>query len=186
MRWQTTAVLAALLLALGAFFYLYEVRWGPPARRPRPARAGVFAADTKDVTEVEIKRPEDTVRLKREGDDWQMLEPLRARGSRPAVDETLANRDDRQDRPRDRGQARVARSTSASTSRPPTSTLTLKDGKKLGLTLGAKTPTGVWVYARERDKPAVFVLGESVLRDSDAAARRLPRSHGPGLRSQGR
>ena len=28
MRWQTTAVLAALLLALGSFFYLYEVRWG--------------------------------------------------------------------------------------------------------------------------------------------------------------
>jgi len=45
-------------------------------------------------------------------------------------------------------------------------TLTLKDGKTLGLQLGAKNPTGVWVYARERDKPAVFVLGESVLRDA--------------------
>ena len=45
-------------------------------------------------------------------------------------------------------------------------TLTLKDGKTLGVALGAKTPTGVWVYARERDKPAVFVLGESVLRDT--------------------
>jgi len=31
------------------------------------------------------------VRLKRQGEDWDMLEPLRARGSRPAVDETLAN-----------------------------------------------------------------------------------------------
>ena len=45
-------------------------------------------------------------------------------------------------------------------------TLTLKDGKTLGLQLGAKNPTGVWVYARERDKPAVFVVGESVLRDA--------------------
>src|SRR4030095_10881422 len=91
MRWQTTAVLAALLLALGTFFYLYEVRWGP-AREEAAARKGrLFAADTKDVTEVVIKRPEDTVRLKREGDNWEMLEPLRARGSRPAVDETLAN-----------------------------------------------------------------------------------------------
>jgi hypothetical protein len=44
--------------------------------------------------------------------------------------------------------------------------LTLKDGRTLGLQLGAKNPTGVWVYARERDKPAVFVLGESVLRDA--------------------
>src|SRR3989440_10833706 len=45
-------------------------------------------------------------------------------------------------------------------------TLTLKDGKTVGLTLGAKNPTGVWVYAREQGKPAVFVLGESVLRDA--------------------
>jgi Domain of unknown function (DUF4340) len=165
MRWQTTAVLAALLLALGTFFYLYEVRWGP-AREEAAARKGrLFAADTKDVTEVVIKRPEDTVRLKREGDNWEMLEPLRARGSRPAVDETLANlmtaKIDREivakpeslvDFGLDKPAADV--------------TLTLKDGKTLGVALGAKTPTGVWVYARERDKPAVFVLGESVLRDS--------------------
>jgi hypothetical protein len=29
MRWQTTAVLAAILIALGAFYYVYEVRLGP-------------------------------------------------------------------------------------------------------------------------------------------------------------
>src|SRR5262249_3829142 len=45
-------------------------------------------------------------------------------------------------------------------------TAKLKDGKSLGLLLGAKSPTGVWVYAREADKPAVFVVGESVLRDT--------------------
>src|SRR5262249_56011421 len=43
--------------------------------------------------------------------------------------------------------------------------LKLKDGKQLGLVLGAKSPTGVWVYAREAGKPAVFVIGDSVLRD---------------------
>jgi uncharacterized protein DUF4340 len=165
MRWQTTAVLAALLLALGTFFYFYEVRWGP-AREEAAARKGrLFAADTKDVTEIVIKRPEDTVRLKREGDNWEMLEPLRARGSRPAVDETLANL----------MTAKIDREITAKPEslvdfgldKPAADvTLMLKDGKTLGVTLGAKTPTGVWVYARERDKPAVFVLGESVLRDS--------------------
>jgi len=165
MRWQTTAVLAALLLALGTFFYLYEVRWGP-AREEAAARKGrLFAADTKDVTEIVIKRPEDTVRLKREGDNWEMLEPLRARGSRPAVDETLANL----------MTAKIDREITAKPEslvdfgldKPAADvTLMLKDGKTLGVALGAKTPTGVWVYARERDKPAVFVLGESVLRDS--------------------
>src|SRR6266478_4020668 len=45
-------------------------------------------------------------------------------------------------------------------------TLRLKDGKQVGLVLGAKSPTGVWVYARETGKPAVFVVGDSVLRDT--------------------
>jgi len=165
MRWQTTAVLASLLLVLGGFYYFYEVRWAP-AREEAVARKGrVFAADTKDVTEIVIKRPEDTVKLKRAGDEWEMLEPLRARGSRAAVDETLANlmtaKIDREiaDKPEsltDFGLDKPAADV----------TLTLKDGKTLGVALGGKTPTGVWVYAREKDKPAVFVLGESVLRDT--------------------
>ena len=148
MRWQTTAVLAALLLVLGGFYYFYEVRWAP-AREEAVARKGrVFAADTKDVTEIVIKRPEDTVKLKRAGDEWEMLEPLRARGSRAAVDETLANlmtaKIDREiaDKPEsltDFGLDKPAADV----------TLTLKDGKTLGVALGGKTPTGVWVYARE-------------------------------------
>ena len=82
MRWQTTAVLAALLLALGAFYYLYEVRWAP-AREEAAARKGrLFAADTKDVTEVVIKRPEETVRLKRAG---RGLGHARARCARAAA-----------------------------------------------------------------------------------------------------
>jgi len=165
MRWQTTAVLASLLLVLGGFYYFYEVRWAP-AREEAAARKGrLFAGDTKDVTEIVIKRPEDTVKLKRAGDEWEMLEPLRARGSRAAVDETLANlmtaKIDREiaDKPEsltDFGLDKPAADV----------TLTLKDGKTLGVALGGKTPTGVWVYAREKDKPAVFVLGESVLRDT--------------------
>ena len=105
------------------------------------------------------------MKLKRAGDEWVMLEPIRARGSRAAVDETLANlmtaKIDREivakpDSLADFGLDKPAADV----------TLTLKDGKTLGVALGGKTPTGVWVYAREKDKPAVFVLGESVLRDT--------------------
>jgi hypothetical protein len=165
MRWQTTAVLFALLLVLGGFYYVYEVRWAP-AREEAAARKGrLFAGDTKDVTEIVIKRPEDTVKLKRSGDEWEILEPLRARGSRAAVDETLANlmtaKIDREIAAKPESFADFGLDKPAADV-----TLTLKDGKTLGVALGGKTPTGVWVYARERDKPAVFVLGESVLRDT--------------------
>ena len=150
MRWQTTAVLAVLLLALGGFYYLYEVRWAPAREEAASRKGRLFVADTKDVTEVVIKRAEDTVRLKRQGEDWDMLEPLRARGSRPAVDETLANlmtaKIDREilAKPEALGDFGLDKPAAEVT-------LTLKDGKTLGVSLGAKTPTGVWVYARERD-----------------------------------
>jgi hypothetical protein len=62
MRWQTTAVLAVLLLALGGFYYLYEVRWAPAREEAASRKGRLFVADTKDVTEVVIKRAEDTVR----------------------------------------------------------------------------------------------------------------------------
>src|SRR5690349_21400066 len=144
MRWQTTAVLFALLLVLGGFYYVYEVRLGP-GREEAAARQGrVFTADSKDVTEIELKRPGETVRLKREGDDWQLVEPVRTRGSRPAADEVLANvltaKIDREIDPNPKSPADFGLDKPAADM-----VLTLKDGKKLGLTLGAKNPTGVWV-----------------------------------------
>jgi hypothetical protein len=165
MRWQTTAALALLLAVLGGFYYLYEVRWGPGREEATARKGRVFAADTKDVTAIELKRAGESVRLQREGDAWQLLEPVKARASRPTVDEVLANvltaKIDREIDPSPKSPADFGLDKPAAEF-----TLTLKDGKTLGLELGAKNPTGVWVYARERGKPAVFVLGESVLRDA--------------------
>ena len=165
MRWQTTAVLALLLAILGGFYYVYEVRWGPGREEAAARKGRVFSADTNDVTTVELKRGGESVKLQREGEHWQLLEPVKARGSRSAVDELLANvltaKIDREIDPN------PTSTTDFGLDKPAAEvTLTLKDGKALGLLLGAKNPTGVWVYARERDKPAVFVLGESVLRDA--------------------
>jgi uncharacterized protein DUF4340 len=165
MRWQTTVALALLLAVLGGFYYVYEVRWGPGREEAAARKGRVFTADTKDVTAVELRRGAETVRLQREGENWQLLEPVKARGSRAAVDELLANvttaKIDREIDPSPKSLADFGLDKPAADV-----TLTLKDGKALGLQLGAKNPTGVWVYARERDKPAVFVLGENVLRDA--------------------
>ena len=165
MRWQTTAVLAALLIALGAFYYVYEVRMGPDREKAEGRKGRVFAAEPADVTEVEIKRTDSTVKLKREGDGWQILEPVKARGDRGAVDETVTSvvtaRVDREieAEPKSLGDFGLDHPAAEVT-------LRLKDGKQVGLILGAKSPTGVWVYAREAGKVPVFVIGDSVLRDT--------------------
>jgi Domain of unknown function (DUF4340) len=165
MRWQTTAVLAAVLIALGAFYYVYEVRMGPEREKTEGRKGRVFAVEPADVTELEIKRTDSMVTLKREGDGWQILAPVNARGDRGPIDETVTSivtaRMDREIEadPKSLGDFGLDRPAAEIT-------LRLKDGKQAGLVLGAKSPTGVWVYAREAGKPAVFVVGDSVLRDT--------------------
>jgi len=165
MRWQTTAVLAVILIALGAFYYVYEVRMGPEREKTEGRKGRVFAVEPADVAEVELKRTDSTVTLKREGDVWQILAPVKARGDRGPIDETVTSivtaRMDREIEadPKALGDFGLDRPAAEAT-------LKLKDGKQIGLILGAKSPTGVWVYAREAGKPAVFVVGDSVLRDT--------------------
>jgi hypothetical protein len=165
MRWQTTAILAVLLIALGAFYYVYEVRLGPEREKAEGRKGRVFTAEPADVDEVELKRTDSTVKLKREGDGWQIQAPVSARGDRGPIDETVTSivtaRMDREieANPKSLGDYGLDRPAAEAT-------LKLKDGKQIGLVLGAKSPTGVWVYAREAGKPAVFVIGDSVLRDA--------------------
>ena len=165
MRWQTTAVLAVILIALGVFYYVYEVRLGPEREKTEGRKGRVFTVEPADVAEVELKRADSTVKLQREGEGWQILAPVSARGDRAPIDETVTSivtaRLDREIEadPKALGDFGLDRPAAEAT-------LTLKDGKRIGLVLGAKSPTGVWVYAREAGKPAVFVVGDSVLRDT--------------------
>ena len=43
MRWQTSAVLAVLLVLVGGFYYLYEVRWAADRERAESRKGRVFA-----------------------------------------------------------------------------------------------------------------------------------------------
>jgi hypothetical protein len=165
MRWQTTAVLAIVLIAVGAFYYVYEIRQGPDREKREGRKGRVFSAEPADVTEVQLKRPTEIVDIKREGTGWQIQAPLKTGADRAIVDETVTTvvtaKMDREVASAPAALAEFGLDTPAAEV-----SLTLKDGKRLALMLGGKNPTGVWVYAKEKDKPAVFVLPESVLRDS--------------------
>jgi hypothetical protein len=164
MRWQTSAVLALLLVLVGGFYYVYEIRWAPDRERAESRKGRVFSAEAADVTALELKRPDETVVLKRDGEAWRLSAPVAARGNRGTVDETLTTiLTAKIDREIDAKPASLA---DFGHEKPAAQvSLTLKDGKQVGIDLGSKSPTGVWVYAREQGKPAVFVLGDSVLRE---------------------
>src|SRR5256884_439155 len=164
MRWQTTAILAVVLLVLGAFYYVYEIRGGPERAKVEAQKGRLWTVDAADVTEVELRRGGEVVTLKREPDGWRLVGPVTARGDRGKVDEAVAAV----------GTARVDREMESAPTQleaygldkpAAVAPLRLKNGRQLGLQRGVKNPTGVWVYGREADKPAVFVVSDTVLRD---------------------
>ena len=164
--WKTVVVLLVLAAGLGGFFY-YDTYWLNPQReKAESAKGRIWTVEPKDVEAVTLVRSDGTVRLKRTGDGWEMLEPVKARGDRAVVDDlvtTLATA--RMDREIDANPAKPADFGLD----PPQTEVRLEvkgQAQPLVLKVGSKNPTGVWVYAREGGKPAVITLSESVSRDA--------------------
>src|SRR5437870_12529863 len=89
MRWQTTAILAAILIAVGAFYYVYDVRKAPEREKEAARKGRLWTIEPVDVHEVTIRRSSDTLTLNREGDRRQMLAPVSAGGDRGPIDDAL-------------------------------------------------------------------------------------------------
>lgn len=166
MRWKTTLFLAIILVALGVFYYVYELRLGPERERAAQAKGRLWTVEQKDVEEVIAKRKADTVHVKREGADWVLLTPVKAGADRSTVDDLVTNLVTLHvDREIDPNPAKLADFGLDA----PSVDLTVKvkgKGDPLTLLLGGKNPTGVWVYGKAKDKPAVFTVSDSVLRDA--------------------
>src|SRR6266568_2185542 len=166
MSWKTLVILAVVAAGLGGFLVVDNYWLVPKREKTEGAKGRLWTIEPKDVETVTIKRRGETIRLKRVADGWEMLEPVKARGDRGAVDEVVTSLATlRSDREIDPNPAKL----SDFGLEPPAAEVTLevKGGKApLTLSVGGKNPTGVWVYAREGSKPAVVALGESVFRDT--------------------
>ncbi len=166
MRWPTTAVLAVILVALGTFFYLYEVRQGPAREKAAEVKDRVWKElESQDVEEVAITRKGETVRLKKAGDAWALAAPVEGRAEKQPVEDLAASL----------ASLRIEREIEASPAKPadfglapPAAEITFKaKGQEHRVRLGSKNPTGIWVYAQVEDKPAVVLVSDSLLRDAE-------------------
>jgi len=165
MSWKTLTVLVVLAAGLGGFLIFDSYYLTPNREKTTSAKGRLWTIEPKDVETLTIKRKDDTVKLKRTGDGWEMLEPVKTRGNAGAVNETVTGL----------ATARVDREVDANPAKlsdfglePPEAVVTMEvkgQAAPLTLTVGGKNPTGVWVYAREGSKPAVVVIGDSVSRD---------------------
>jgi hypothetical protein len=163
---KTTLALGLIFAALVTFYYLYDVRWAPERERAASEKGRLWTLDAKDVEAVVFKRKADTVQLKREGEQWLLLAPVKAKADGATVQDLITNF----------VTARVEREVDPSPpaladfglDSPAVDIIVKVQGKSepLTLLLGGKNPTGAWVYGKTKDKPAVFLLSDFVLRDA--------------------
>src|SRR6266851_9263569 len=166
-RGRTILVLLILAAGLGAFFYYDTYSLGPRREKAESAKGRIWTVEPKDVERVTVARKGETIRLQRTADgSWEMLEPIKTRGDRGAVDDMVTGL----------ATARMDREIDANPAKPadfgldpPEAEVKLEvkgRAEPLVLRVGSKNPTGVWVYAREGGKPAVITLSESIARDA--------------------
>jgi uncharacterized protein DUF4340 len=164
-RWTTIVVLVLLVAGLGGFYY-YDTYSLEPAREKKESVKGRLWSDLepKDVEGVTIKRKGETLRIKRTDSGWELLEPVKTRADRGAVDGLVTSL----------STARVDREVASS----PASldefglktpevevTVDVKGKPPRQLLVGGKSPTSAWVFAKEPAKPAVVAMSEMLSRD---------------------
>lgn len=165
MSWKTLTVLAVLAAGLGGFLVVDSYWLTPTREKTASVKGRLWIIEPKDVEVLTIKRKADTVKLKRAGDQWEMLEPVKTRANNGVVNEVVTGL----------ATARVDREIDPNPAKPgdfglspPEALVTLEvkgQAAPLTLAVGGKNPTGVWAYAREGSKPAVVAIGDSVSRD---------------------
>jgi hypothetical protein len=165
--WKTIVVLLVIAAGLGGFFYYDTYSLNPKREKAESAKGRIWTVEPKEIEGVIIVRKSETIRLKRAADGgWEMIEPIKARADRAVVDDVVTGlATARMDREIDPNPAKAADFGLD----PPEAEVRLEvkgRADPLVLRVGAKNPTGVWVYAREGAKPAVITLSENISRDT--------------------
>ncbi len=145
--------LLAILAGLAAFYYFYEVK----GREAKEWERRVLAFEEERVEEIVVAKKGDRAVVRRQGQHWQLVEPVQALGDPKAVEGLLYYlRHLRKER-------ELGREAGALTEfglDNPFASLSLKlRGRpgRLTLHLGERSRLGEWVYARYEGAPTVFL-----------------------------
>jgi len=169
----TLALLALTLLALGTLYFLRQNFATTRESAENTRYAAVFEAD--DVREIDIRRGDETVGLRRESDGWRLVSPVEDRASPEAVDRLLMAA--RFMEVRDRQPGRKAESFPEAGLIPPRLRIELRGSEDTGLDIGAGTALPQEVFARADGEPGVLRVADTIveLASAPAASFRDPR-----------
>lgn len=159
MRFRNTLVAAAILLALGAFYYWHEIREAP-ARQEQEAAAKRFLplAPDAEVRGVDVRNGAGEIRLEiQEGAGWRLRAPLEAAADEEQVRGLIEALRGLQvvRRPReipDAAGCGLEPAAAAVTLRP-------RAGEAISMEIGGRVPVGDGFFARRTGSSEIVVVG---------------------------
>jgi hypothetical protein len=153
------SLLVLIVLALGLGAYIYFVESERDLTDPETRKEKVFAVETGAIEEIELRSMAgDVTRLRKTGDDWQIVAPVTAPADEYTVSsivsalETLDMQRSLEDNPSSVAQFGLD---------PVRLSVAFKvagDDAMRRLNVGTKTPTGSDLYARVEGQPRLFLI----------------------------
>ncbi|MBI3087954.1 MAG: DUF4340 domain-containing protein [Candidatus Omnitrophica bacterium] len=154
MRWKTTLALLVIVIGVGAYVSLYELKQPTPERRDALARQ-VVRIDADQITKLEIQTPTVTAVLEGAGEAWRLTSPITARADSWFVQRVLATLDPLE---ADRILSGTVKPADCGLE-PPRGTLKVTaGGAATTLLFGDQTAVGKHVYLTLPESPTVFIV----------------------------
>ena len=167
------ALLVVTLLTLGTLYFLRQNI--SPTREAGENRRYAAVFEPEDITEIDIRRGDETISLRRESAGWRVVAPMEDRASPEAVDRLLMAA--RFMEVRDRQTGRIAENFPEAGLVPPRLRIELRGEERTAVDIGAGTALPQEVFAKVDGERSVLRVADTIveLAAAPAASFRDPR-----------
>ena len=157
MSFKKTLIFLAILLALGGYYYVVEVKMAAKKQEAETVNKRLFSVKKDEITTLTLKRADGEIVLKKGETGWQMEQPVAAAADGAEVDRLLTAFADAQ---RDKTIADKAENLEEFGLNAPEFVITATNAANasFSVSLGKETPTASGFYAKVGDKPDIVSI----------------------------
>jgi hypothetical protein len=165
-KWRHTLILLAVLAALGAYVYFFEVK-KPEEDSTTAETPKVFAYTAQDVTRLAVADAQGgTAAVQRgEGEEWEVVAPVQDVADSTRVESLVSRLASLTASRVLTGVAEIELADYGLVAPELTATLTISDGSKVSLFTGYQTFNKAGYYALRDDGPDVYIIFANVVED---------------------
>jgi hypothetical protein len=164
---KKTLIFLAILVLLGSYYYLVEVRMAAKKQATEEVAKKIFQIQEQDIQEIIVKRADQEIVLQKQDTVWNVIQPVKASSDAQNVQRLLTGFVETEqdqiiaEKPSDVKEFGLDQPDVV------VSVKTTQGTPGLQLSIGKATPTVSGYYARIGDKPAVITVSANVKTNLD-------------------